>query len=96
MKAVPREDEAVQRIAPVVVVADDDGWQVSRGAKDLVMQQVVDLPAPLPLAQAEVPVDHVQRPLRRVDDHQLRPARLLPLQPQGDVVPGPERPARQR
>ena len=40
-------------------------------------QQVVHLPVPLLLGQPQVPVHQVQRPLGRVDDHQLRPRGFL-------------------
>src|SRR5262249_28625781 len=54
-----------------------------------------DLPAPLLLGQAEVPVDQVQWAVGRVDNDELGAARLAAAQPQRHLELALEGPARQ-
>ena len=44
-EAVAREDVLLKGVAPVVVVTDNDRWQVSGLTEAVVMQQMLDLPA---------------------------------------------------
>ena len=96
VEQVPGERPGRQRVPPVVEVADDQGRQVGRLAEQVVLQEVSDLPVAFALGQAEVPVDQVQGPLRRLHDHALGAARLLVPQPQRELVLAAVRPARQR
>src|SRR5262249_20816037 len=86
---------AAQGRAPVVVVAGDQGGQVGGLPEQRMAQQVGGLPAPLPLAQAEVPVDQVQGTFRGGHDGQLGAAGLAPAEAQRDVMVPVDRPARQ-
>ena len=63
-----------QRVAPVVVVAGDQRRQVRRRLEFRLLQQQGRLPAALALRQAEMHVNQVQRPLRRLHHRQLRRA----------------------
>ena len=67
---------AGQAIAPIVEIADDERGQLLGGAKHGVGHHVGDLPAPLVLAEPQMPVHQVQQPLGRVDHHKLRPRDL--------------------
>src|SRR5262245_12397464 len=95
MEAVPAEMMLSQRVAPVVVIAGDDGRQMGGFEEDTMIEQVRGLPAPLPLAQAEVPVDQVQRPLRRLDDGELGAARFAQTVADRHLMMLVKRPARQ-
>ena len=72
-EAVFRERAFCQRVEPVVEIADDHRRQMGRLVEEGVVEQVPDLPVPLALGQAQVPVDQVQGTLRRPDDRHLAP-----------------------
>ena len=54
------------------VVADDHRRQMGRLLKQMMPQQMLDLPMPLALVQPQMQIDQMQRPLGRFDDGQLR------------------------
>ena len=76
-------------------VAGHEHRQLAGLAKQRMREQVVHLPVPLLLGQAQVPVHELQRTLGRVDHGQLRAARLLAPQPQRDLMARVKRPPRQ-
>src|SRR5262245_60926346 len=72
-EAVPAEG-----IAPVVVIAGDQGGQMGRGEEERMVEQVAGLPAALSFAQAQMEVDQVQGALGSRDDDELGAARFAP------------------
>jgi hypothetical protein len=94
-ETVVRHRTLGQRVEPVVEVADDQGWQVGRLAKQGVVEQVPGLPVPLPLRQAQVPVDEMDEALRCFDDHDLGATGFFPVVAERNLMADPKRPARQ-
>ena len=72
-KAMRGERASSECVEPVVEVADDQSRQVSRLVKEGVLEQVLYLPVPLALGEAQVPVHQMERPLGRLDHGELRP-----------------------
>ena len=96
MEPVVGERSVRQGVPPVVEVADDQGRQgLARGAEEGVVEEAADLPVPLVLEQAEMPVDQAEPPFRGLDDRDLGPARLPAPEPERDLVQVAGRPARQ-
>ncbi len=96
LKAPRLEDDPGQPIPPVVGIADDERGEVLPGAEQGMPHHMGDLPAPLALHQAQVPVNEVQQPLGGLDDGELGSPRLAVQVPERNLVMRLERPARQK
>lgn len=95
MKALSRKRAFPKPIAPIVAVADDQRREVCRFAEEVMLEDVVDLPMPEDFGQAQMKVDKLHGPFRRVDHHDLRAAHLVVLILEGYLMVTFERPTGQ-
>src|SRR5690606_28842934 len=75
-----------ERVAPVVVVADDDRRQFERLAEQPVIEQVLRLPVPLFFVWSQMDIHQVERPFRGVDDGDLSTTRITGVVSQRNLV----------
>src|ERR1051326_7390919 len=100
VEAVMCQCGAVEAVAPVVVVANEERGQLVGWRKDsrplfleqAMVEEMLDLPVTLGIAEAEVKVHQVQVAFGRVDDHELRAARFFAVVPERDLMLGRDRP----
>ena len=93
VKLVVGERAMRQGVPPVVKIP---GYQCREGvgfSKERMLQEMSDLPVPLLLGQAKVPVDDVERPLGRLDDGELGAPWLAFPQSERNLMHPGERPS---
>lgn len=91
----PGHPAGVERVPPVVEVADDHRRMGRGRAEQRVPEEMLHLPMPLALREPQVGVNNVEGALGGIDEEELGPARLAGAVAQGDPMTARDRPARE-